>query len=178
MLTAITGGIAEGKSTVLEFLEKQGYSVASADKVSRDLFDLSEVNGQLAQLAGVERPITRQVLRERIIDQPTLRRAVNKLMHPMIMSTIREMEVEFVEVPLLIEACLQGEYDEIWVVTCGIAEQRKRLADRYGAGTDVDRILDAQLPTSTKLAFADWIIRTDQPKECVFSDVLTALSSR
>ena len=178
MLTAITGGIAEGKSTILAFLEKQGYSVASADQVSRELFEVPDVNAQLAAIADVTCPISRQTLREKLIEQPTLRRAVNELMNPMIMSQIKRMDVEFVEVPLLLEACLQADYDEIWVVTCGVDEQRKRLVERYGADGNVDKILNAQLPTTVKVAFGDWVIRTDQSLEGAYADVLKAVSGR
>ena len=178
VITAITGGIAEGKSTVLRFIASMGYSTASADDVARLVFEDGEVNGMLAEIAGMLAPISRSALRDVLFKDPSARRAVNRVMHPRIIDAISQLNVEFVEVPLLIEGCLQGSFDKIWVVTCGLEEQHARLKARYGATTDVDAILAMQLPTSAKLPFADLIIRTNREPQTVSRFVSEALQVR
>ena len=57
MLTAITGGIAEGKSTILAYVAQRGFKTASADDVGRRLFELPEINRELARIAECESPM-------------------------------------------------------------------------------------------------------------------------
>jgi len=82
-------------------------------------------------------------------------------MHPLVMGKIAESEATFVEVPLLIEACLQDDFDQVWVVTCGVEEQRRRLFDRYKDQGLVEAMLGTQLATCAKIPFADKVIRTN-----------------
>ena len=178
MLTAITGGIAEGKSTVLGYLASLGHPSISADEVGRALFDDPSINSELARIAGVPSPIDRPTLRERLVTDPQVRRAVNRTMHPRIMEAIAASGAQFVEVPLLFETCLQGAFESIWVVTCGTVEQRRRLHARYGPEFDIDSILSTQLPTKAKLAFADVVIRTNRPEQDVKNSVSKAIESR
>ncbi|MDR3692156.1 MAG: dephospho-CoA kinase [Fimbriimonas sp.] len=178
MLTAITGGIAEGKSTVLGYLAEMGFRTASADATGRQLFDDPAMNSVLASIAGAPYPIDRKTLRERLVADRDVRRAVNRAMHGPIMAQLRSSGAQFVEVPLLVEACLQLEFDEVWVVTCGAAEQRRRLLTRYANASHVDAILSTQLPSRVKIAFADVVIRTNQPVQRVRCRVSKAIESR
>jgi dephospho-CoA kinase len=174
---AITGGIAEGKSTVLGYLRDLGYSVASADEVAREVFESLPVQEKLAEFLGVKGSVTAADLREHLFENRDLRRKVNGLMHPLILSRLAALNSDFVEIPLLIETCMQGKFRKVWVVTCGQEEQRKRLALRFGKDTDLDAILSSQLPTEVKCAFADLIVRTNRPAEDV-NRFITAAARR
>jgi dephospho-CoA kinase len=170
MSVAITGGIAEGKSTVLGYLTRLGYPTASADVAAKDVFEDPTIQGGLAELLGVELPVKSDDLREAIASRPALRRQVNRLMHPAIMQRLFESKAAFVEVPLLFEACVHGRYDQVWVVTSGVDEQMRRLTRRVGQAEAV-RLLGVQLPTQAKEPFADHVIRTNRPEEAVFQEV-------
>jgi dephospho-CoA kinase len=166
-LVAITGGIAEGKSTVLEIVQSKGFKTVSSDDVAKSVFALPDIQWKLAALSQLTIPIDRQKLRDAMAEQPALRRGINAVMHPAIREAMRSSEAQFHEVPLLIEACLQSEYDQVWVVTCGAQEQRRRLKQRLGDHADIEAILATQLSTKVKTVFADQIIRTNQPIETV-----------
>lgn len=174
---AITGGIAEGKSTVLNYLKELGYTVASADEVAREVFESPPVQVKLADFLGRRGTVTPADLREHLFENSALRRKVNSLMHPLILSRLADMAPDFVEIPLLVETCMQGKFRRVWVVTCGVEEQRKRLALRFGKDTDLDAILSSQLPTEVKCAFADLIVRTNRPVEDV-NRFITAAARR
>ncbi len=64
----MTGGIAEGKSTVLGYLRTLGYSTASMDHIARDVYGEPEVQRNLANLLGYGSPVDRDVLRTRIAE--------------------------------------------------------------------------------------------------------------
>ncbi len=178
MITAVTGGIAEGKSTVMGYLAEMGFQTLSADSVARDVFHKPEVNRAVAHAIGLGETVDVDQLRNELFRTPASRRAVNRIMHPLIVESVLESGAQFVEVPLLIETCLQGAFDKVWVVTCGVEEQKIRLLERYGADASVDRMIQSQLPSEVKMAFADVIIRTNCAREAVRRNISLALQRR
>jgi dephospho-CoA kinase len=162
MKVAITGGIGEGKSTVLEILRSMGCSTASADEMARTLFSMPDVNHRLAELANCSGPISSAELREKIASSPEIRRRVNEFMHPRVLSEILLSEASFIEIPLLLETCLQARFSQVWVVTCGEDEQRRRLTRRYQSEAVAVAMMAAQLPSRVKIPFADEVIRTNR----------------
>ena len=158
---ALTGGIAEGKSTVLAMLGDEGFSIGSADKVAREVRERPGIQAAIAELTGLEEPISTAELREQLGRSDDIRRSINALMHEPILDEIFSSDVAIWEVPLLIETALQNKFSRVIVVTCGQKIQRARLVERLENESEVDRILASQLPTSAKLPFADHVIRTD-----------------
>lgn len=178
MITAVTGGIAEGKSTVMGYLAEMGFSTLSADTLGRAVFLDREVNREIAQAVGAGMTIDAAQLRDKLFQSPGARRAVNRIMHPRIVEAMMSSDADFVEVPLLIETCLQGAFDEVWVVTCGPEEQERRLLLRYGQTASIGRIMGSQLPSEVKIAFADVVIRTNCSHQAVRRNISLALQSR
>lgn len=172
---AVTGGIASGKSTVLGIMESHGLRVASADVLARADFESQEVQEGLASLSGLPTPIDRAALGAAMASSHGLRRAVNGLLHPRIMHLLRTCEADAIEVPLLIEACLQGEFDEVWAVVCDPQTQLDRLTARLGDEALARRWIEAQLPLSAKVPFADAVVRTNFPIQNVHAYVSAML---
>jgi dephospho-CoA kinase len=175
MRIAITGGIAEGKSTILEWIREEGWPVRSSDAAAREYFADPDINARLAAIAGVSGPISPAALRHAMLVSAETRRRVNAVLHPLIGQASEEVVEGFFEVPLLIEACLQYRYDQVWVVTCGAEEQRQRLMDRYGDEALISLMLAVQLPSKAKIVFADRIFRTNAPFRHVRSLLSEAL---
>jgi dephospho-CoA kinase len=173
---AITGGIAEGKSTVLGYLAESGLRIASADEIARDVYDLTPVQEALAHLTRVEGPVSRILLRERLAEEPDLRRKVNLLMHPYILKGIEASIADAIEVPLLLETCLYGMFNRVWVVTCGPQEQLRRLTQRLGSEDAARGLISTQLTSRAKCAFADTIVRTNAEELSVKRSVIEALA--
>lgn len=167
----ITGGAGEGKSTVLAMFRDEGLSVVSSDEVVRELMADSDFrSGVLAEI-GLPREIDASGLRSRVLAEPSLRRRLNGALHRPVWSRLVASGAQVWEVPLLVEACLTSQFSGVVVVTCGETEQRQRLLARLGDARLVDRLLQAQLPTTAKLPFADFVIRTDCPTDHVHSHV-------
>ncbi len=168
---AITGGIAEGKSTVLGFLATAGYRVASADEVAREVFQHIDIQEELRLRLGVT---DRNALRERLGLDPEARRILNHVMHAPVWEALSRTGAEVVEIPLLIETVLHPRCAGVWVVTCGEAEQYRRLMGRLGDEVLVRRLLQTQLSTRVKAMFADRIIESNLPEPQVRREVLDA----
>ncbi len=180
MRIAITGGIAEGKSTVLASLQELGKRTASADVFAREVFVQDDVQALLAAATGLPLPILPAELRGALTSDAGLRRRVNAIMHPLIHQKLSTSEADFIEVPLLFEACIFGMFGQVWVVTCGEVEQRKRLAARLGEGPHIDALIASQMATRAKIAFSDRVVRTNDAPETVsrvLSEAVIALFS-
>jgi dephospho-CoA kinase len=175
MRLAVTGGAAEGKSTVLSYLREAGLSCASADEMARQAFATEEVQGHLAEWLGLPKPIAPEAAREAAFGSDDFRRRLNALMHPRILEMMSDSDADAIEVPLLVEACLHPLFERVWVVTCGPREQLRRLAARLGGEAEARRLLAAQLATRAKCAFADRIVRTNREPHSVRSYVIEAI---
>jgi dephospho-CoA kinase len=174
MKLAVTGGVAEGKSTVVSYLTEAGYKAVSADDLAREAFQTEPVQSVLRELVSGDP--TPDAVREAMVSSDDVRRQVNRTLHPAILERIRRSDADVFEVPLLIETCIQGLFDRTWVVTCGPEEQLRRLADRLGGTDEARAFLSVQLPTRAKLPFADRIVRTNSNRDTVRSYVVGAIS--
>lgn len=169
---AVTGGIAEGKSTVLAHLREAGYETESADEIAREVFAGPEVQAFLGERLGSAAP---DLVRTAITSTSEFRRSMNAIAHPLILERLESSPAQVFEVPLLIEACLHFRFDRVWVVTCGPEEQATRLAKRFGDAATARAMLATQLPTAAKIPFADRVVRTNADKESVRRYVFEAV---
>jgi dephospho-CoA kinase len=157
MKIALIGGIACGKSTVLGCLQEMGVMVENADAIAKDVFWNPGVQARLRDAVRMEP--TPAAIREAIAAQPDLRRKVNAITHPAIMSGILASRAQVIEVPLLLETAIQGHFDAVWAVVCDPEVQKLRLRERYGNDAS-DGLIQTQLSTKCKVAFADALIPT------------------
>jgi dephospho-CoA kinase len=169
----VTGGVAEGKSTVVRILEGLGLTSASADRIAAEVVSSPDVARAIEGRVGVH-PSDRATLRERLANDPAARRAVNAIVHPSVARAVLASEVDVVEVPLLLETCLQGHFARVWVVTAAPRSSSPGLAARLGSEEEARRLVAAQLPTATKAPFADAIVRTNRPMRDVQGTVVAS----
>ncbi|HXH60280.1 MAG TPA: dephospho-CoA kinase [Fimbriimonadaceae bacterium] len=167
----ITGGIAEGKTTVLRMLAELGYSTASADEAAKEALEDELTQRQVAEVACLKDGFSRQALADAIASSAEVRRRVNSTLHTEVLARLLETRAQVIEAPLLVESCIQSMFKRVWVVRCGLEEQRKRLLDRLGDSGRAQALLSLQLPASVKSCFADHIVRTDRPLAAVLKQV-------
>ena len=160
MRIAVTGGIAEGKSTLLKLLEGMGFRCASADAAARDVFYDPAIQTELANLLGVQGEVSPAHLRTAIGADNELRREVNQVLHSRIIDLLLQEDATFFEVPLLIETCLQSKFDAVWVAKCLPETKLARLAER-GIKEPGNQMFQVQFESAARLAFADSVFDTD-----------------
>ena len=173
----LTGGIACGKSTVLEMFAALGAHTLRADTVAHELMAPGE---------KIYERIVAAFGREILADDQTIARAklaaaafpdriaeLNAIVHPEVldfedewMRKVGEGEPDAVaicEAALLIEAGGLPRYDRLIVVTCTLEQKVRRFAERSGmsveaAQAEVARRMAAQMPEADKAKMADYVI--------------------
>lgn len=171
----ITGGMGSGKSTVAQFFAQKGWAVVDLDKIARQL---TEPNGAaikpLIQAFG-NRIITsdgifdRALMRTLAFDNPQIKKALEKILHPMIRDAaiIQAQEQAqsrqniIFDIPLLTESEeWQKSLDWIIVVDCPRETQieRVKLRNPELSQTTIEEILNQQASREARLLIADAVV--------------------
>jgi dephospho-CoA kinase len=168
----LTGGIASGKSAAAHRFGELGVPIIDADVSSRRV--VARGSSGLAQIverfgAGVLSPsgeLDRGALRNLIFNDPTQRRALEAILHPLIRkdmddqaSAVRYPYMVLV-IPLLVESAdPRKRVDRILVVDATEETQIERLKNRDGGSEQQARsILAAQVSRAARLAAADDVL--------------------
>jgi dephospho-CoA kinase len=174
---ALTGGIATGKSYVLEQFRRRGIPCLDADSLAHGVTAAgTEATSAIAArfgrdvLAG-DGSVDRARLGSIVFADPAARRELEAMVHPAVYRTIqaglRAFELldrssfAVVDVPLLYESGHAGDFDRVIVTACPAEMQLARLLERGISDTEARQRLAAQWPTEEKAARADFVIRTD-----------------
>jgi dephospho-CoA kinase len=175
LVIGLTGNIATGKSTILNYLMEKCAFIIDADKLGHRVI---EPGGPAYD--AVVRTFGKEILREDgTIDRKKLGKIVftnpldlgrlEKIVHPKIFDLGKqeiadnESPVIVLEAIKLLEAGLMSTLcDEIWVVTSSLTTQLRRLLEsRRMEENEARRMIDLQPPQAAKVNQADRVIKND-----------------
>ena len=188
-IIGITGGIASGKSTVTNFLRKQGFQVVDADAVVHQLqkpggrlFEaLVQHFGQEIILENGE--LNRPLLASLIFSNPEEREWSKQIQGEIIrkeLATLRDQlaqtEVFFMDIPLLFEQDYVSWFDETWLVYVDRDVQVERLMKRDHLSKDeAESRLAAQWPLEKKKHLASNILDNNGNQDQLLTQVFSLL---
>jgi len=174
---ALTGGIATGKSYVLERFRRHGVPCLDADALAHGVTASgTEATSAIAVRFGADvlaadGAVDRAKLGPIVFADPAARRDLESIVHPAVYRAIaagvRAFEIlgndpfVVVDVPLLYETGAEKDFDRVIVTACLPATQLARLRERGLSEEDAQRRLAAQWPTDDKAARADFVVTTD-----------------
>jgi dephospho-CoA kinase len=130
----------------------------------------------LCGVLGLPYPIDRDAMRARLID-PDFREGVANALHPFVVERLESMQPQVVEIPLLFEACLQSVAQNIVVTDCPVELQLKRLTERLGSEEKARNLLATQLPNAVRIAFANWVVDTQNDLSSTYRQVDKVVAS-
>lgn len=171
-LIGITGTIGSGKSAVGKILEDRGVPVIDTDKLVHQLLssDKPVINAIREQFGdrvlNNDGSVDRVELGKIVFQDAALRKALEGIVHPATILACRKRVKESsahpivaVLVPLLFEAGVESEYDEIWstITDPAILKQRLMVRDKL-TESEADARLAAQLSQETKAARSHRVI--------------------
>jgi dephospho-CoA kinase len=173
----LTGGIATGKSYVLEQFRLRGVPCLDADVLAHGVMAPgTEATAAIAARFGPDilasdGAVDRAKLGPIVFADPSARRDLEAMVHPgvyrAIVAGVRAFELVggdpfvIVDVPLLYETGAEKDFDTVVVTTCTPEKQIARLVARGLTDGAARQRLAAQWPTEKKTARADFVIDTD-----------------
>lgn len=176
-VVGLTGGIASGKSTVVNFFKELGAYVIDWDVLAREV-----VCPHLRAWREIVEYFSKEVLNEDLsINRARLAKMVfgdrekldklNEMTHPRIIEEDARMAEEIrradpsaliiKDVPLLIEIGFHKRVDKVVVVYASEENRLRRLEEKGFSREDALSRVRAQLPLSEKIKLADFVIYND-----------------
>ena len=193
---ALTGGIATGKSHVLDRFRGLGLACLDADALARGVTEAgTEATQAIAarfgqEILDAEGAVDRPKLAAIVFADDRARRDLEAIVHPAVYRAIvagtRAFELlgaplVLVDIPLLFETGHAADFDVVIATTASPAAQLERLRQRGLSEMETRQRLAAQMPASEKAARADFVINTDgtfEETQRQVADVLRALKAR
>ena len=173
LVIGITGGIASGKSTVVDEVRKHGYQVIDADQV---VHELQAKGGKLYQalldwlgdgILKLDGELDRQKLGQMIFASKEMLAKSSQIQNGIIRQELarrrdelaKSQEVFFMDIPLLIERDYVDWFDDIWLVFIDEKTQLERLVLRnHLTREEAQKRIASQMSTEAKKSFADKLL--------------------
>ena len=189
----ITGGIATGKSRVVQHFIDLGFPVVDADIIARHLLDQNEqAYNEVVKIFGSEilqenGEINRQALGALVFNHPDKLKQLDELMAPFLQESIlaaikqasQNQKLVIVDVPLMYEKGYDEWMDQVAVVYCTPNQQLKRLMQRNQlTEKEAKQRIDSQLPIEMKKLLAEVVFDNSNDLTQTIQQVDTWLSNR
>ncbi|MCD6358524.1 MAG: dephospho-CoA kinase [Dehalococcoidia bacterium] len=176
IIIGLTGGIASGKSTVMETLVEMGATVIDADKLGHDLLKYhSDAWHELVTAFGdnilaSNGDIDRVKLGKIVFQDASALQQLNEITHPRLYQTVREkieefgkqqVEVVVLEAALLLESGWDKLTDQVWVTIVPKSVALQRLVKRENITSEQALVrINSQTPPQNRIGRADVVIDT------------------
>ena len=173
---ALTGGIATGKSYVLELFRRRNVPCIDADELAHGVMApgteaTSAIAERFGDVLAPDGGVDRKKLGPIVFADPAARRDLEAIVHPAVNRAItaglRAFEriggspVAVFDIPLLYETGRNADFSCVVATVCPPAMQLDRLLARGLSADAAAQRLAAQLPAEDKALRADFVIRTD-----------------
>ncbi len=165
----LTGGIATGKSTVVQFFLEESFYVIDADKIAHLMLDRHQQD--IADLFGseyiVDGKVDRRALGGLIFFNPKEKLRLEKLLHPLIFSEIERLAIQqdklkkpyIIDIPLFFESKGRYPIKKSILVYAPKERQLERLMKRDGSNNkEAQQRIDSQLPIEKKRSLSTYLI--------------------
>ena len=163
MKIAVTGGIASGKSEVMQLLRDMGKTTVDADKINAKLLDskpyIDKIRTLFPQTVTAGK-VNKKALSEIVFNNPDKLAELNVVAHPAIINILNNIKGDiFAEVPLLVESGMQHCFDKVVVVTAPLETRLDRVKARDGIEKEFAmKIVSSQATDEQRLKHADYVI--------------------
>ena len=167
----VTGIFGSGKSTVSGMLKAYGLKIIDADKIAhRYLLPGSKTYKRILNYFGKsilkkDHRIDRKKLGKLVFDNRKLLQKLNSIVHPKVISDIKDgikkskEKIVVLDAPLLLESGLRKIVDDLIVVIIERDELMRRLAKRNVLKRpEILKRIKSQIPQKVKSRFANFII--------------------
>ena len=188
LLVGLTGGMGSGKSLAASYFKTLGAQMINADRISRELVapgkpawkEIIEEFG--SNVLNPDQTLNRKQIAAIVFNDESKRKKLEDIIHPRVIVEERRLYEKYrqknsrvlavIDAALLIESGNYKNVDKVVVVQCGKEEQIRRVMERDGtARSEVENRLHSQMPLEEKVVFGDYILRNDDTRESLKSQV-------
>ena len=175
-IVGLTGGIGSGKSTLMQWFQKQGVPCFESDAVGRKLLntDLREAVSEAfgAELYLQTGSLDRKALSEKVFANPAALAKLNQIVHPAVAIAFENFKKQHANAPFVInEAAILFEtggyknYDVVILVTAPKSDRIERIINRDGSTrAEVIKRMKNQWEDERKRKLADYVIENSTIK--------------
>ena len=190
-IVGLTGGIASGKTTIINFLKKKKFIVHESDKVVKKLYSspnkkfLSYLKKNNFSTAINKKKINKKIVREEIFNNTQKRKKIESFIHNEVKKSrtsflktnkARKAQIVILDIPLLFEAKLTKMCDYIILLHAPKKLRINRALKRRGMNKKIlFKILKHQLNDTYKKDRSNFIIDTSKTKNYCFNKILKIL---
>ncbi len=187
-IVCLTGGIASGKTTIVNFLKKKNLAVHDSDFVvsatyakpkTKFITYLKKINlgGSLKK-----EKIDKKIIREEIFNNTRKKMLLEKYLHAEVKKarnlflkqhTQKKTKIVFLDIPLLFESKLEKLCDYCVLLYAPLKLRRQRAIKRRGMNKKIlDKIIKNQQTDRIKREKSDFVINTSRGIKKSFNDIL------
>ena len=193
IVVGLTGGIASGKTTVVEILKKRKLAVHDSDLVvggiylkpkTKFLTHLKKINLEKS-LKG--KNIDKKIIREEIFNDTKKRKLLESHIHLEVKRSRniflkkhkqKKTKIVILDIPLLFENKLEKICDFTILLYAPLNTRKKRAMRRSGMQKKIlKKIIKSQLSDKIKKKKADFVVDTSMNKNRCFNEVLKTIKS-
>jgi dephospho-CoA kinase len=178
LVIGVTGSIGSGKSTVVEFLEQNGWQAINVDELAQEVIrDNPEIQNQIREYFGAEYinaqgELDRKKLAQIVFSDSVLIERLDDIVWPVLVRILHDQIRQIrgnphaadtaVDMAVLFEAGCQKLFDSILVVTASRENRTFRLKNqRQLSLEEIDRRMNCQMDDTMKIKHADYVIRNN-----------------
>ncbi len=171
VVIGITGLVAAGKSTLIDYLKLKNFKVFDADLETRKLYLNDEFLSRLKQIfpdTFKEGVFDKKYLRNLIFSNKQEKSKLENLIHPIIEEKcdefIKQNIIErtiFLDIPLLFEVKWNKKCNDVILVLADKAIQKQRFLERGGDVEIFDKIIENQGNVDEKISKSKYILNNN-----------------
>ncbi|MCZ6761927.1 MAG: dephospho-CoA kinase [Gammaproteobacteria bacterium] len=176
----LTGGIACGKTTIVDMFAALGVHIIDTDELAREVLEPGEpamesvIEHFGSSILDDDGRLDRRALRRLVFSDPEKRRLLEQIVHPVIRQRMAEYSAilrgpyQIMVIPLLVESKSDGQVDRVLVVDCDEEVQIRRLMNRdHESRENAEEMMATQISRQDRLDHADDIIDGESSLEAL-----------
>lgn len=172
-LVGITGSIASGKTSILNYYGSQGYFVFNSDQYVKQLYCDLAIQRQLLDLFPIMKTFSINKLRNLIYQDFHKLKLIESIIHPLVQKKILGIKVDFkkhnivfAEVPLLFEAKLSHLFDYTVTIVSDDAQRLARAKKRSNFYYSFYKFIEqSQFSQCKKALLSDFVVHNSLGKK-------------
>ena len=191
IVIGLTGGIASGKTTIMNFLKKKKFAVHDSDAAVKKIYSkpepkfLSYLKKTNLKNSIKGNKIDKKTIREEIFTNTEKRKLLEKYLHAKVKKSRdlflkknrqKKTQIVFLDIPLLFENKLEKICNYTILFYASLKIRKQRAIRRRGMQKRIlVKIIKSQLSDKIKKKKADYIINTSASKDWCFNKILKTI---